>query len=377
MSGCFLQCWWWEETSPASWPHNFLTQGVRQAAEMEPSQQPKSCPPPHVEIETHHPGRWPLVRLSKAGLLTTSVRGVRPQAQLTSLLSCVKKLLISWLSCRLPLLPNKAALLERGSRASQRRGSPGAPQHLLHTHSRAVGLLRRQQRGDLVSVILPLPSKAVLALSIWRERFWHKSTLQKRARRTAMSKAPFKPSALLLVWVAAPHKSQSPASVTSVTTSTDLRMRKLSHSWKCCLFQVNEGQHCPVVAAFRTEGQLLYPLWSHGGRQLCCSLLHNYQPRKNNKHSICKIPLAVDICRYNKPFAKARQTHFLIYKSVPRTLEVQATSLHSQRWQELAQIDQKFWDPLCKYANHVQNRKVRLSRRETAVPLFVPSLFTR
>lgn len=101
------------------------------------------------------------------------------------------------------------------------------------------------------------------------------------------------------------------------------------------------------------------PLWSHGGRQLCCSLLHNYLPCKNNKHSIHNIPLAVDICRCNKPFAK-KQTHFLIYKSVPRTLEVQATCLHSQRWHKSAQIDQKLWDPLCKYANHVQNRKERL-----------------
>lgn len=116
-----------------------LTQG---ADEMEPSQQLKSCHPPQVQIQTHPLGWRSLARLGKAGRLTISLCGVRPQVQLTSLLSCVKNLLISWLCCHVPPLPNKASLLVRESKVSQRWESPGAPQHLLHIHSRAVGLHR-------------------------------------------------------------------------------------------------------------------------------------------------------------------------------------------------------------------------------------------
>lgn len=290
-----------------------LTQGVGQAAEVEPSQQLKSSHPPHVQTQKHPLGQWCLFRLSKAGLLTASLCGVRPQAQLTSLLSCVKKLLISWLSCHVPPLPNKAALLVRGSKVSQRRGSPGAPQHPLHTYSRAVGLRSSCSEGNREGNWSPSSSHCPARLCWpWASggSVFHTSPSSRRAPEEQQCLKPHQTSCSSLgMSCCSPQKLKSSVCDFShhfhgfkdEKAEPQLEMLPAPAKWRTML----PGSQDRGAA---TESLL----WGHGGTQLCCSSLNNYLPCKDNKHSICKIPLAVDICRYNKPFAKDRQTHFLI-----------------------------------------------------------------
>lgn len=133
MSGCFLQCWGWGEISAAFQPHNFTWHS--QAAEMEPSQQLRTC---HLPMGRYRPIPWDVIP-GHAGRLTSSLHGGRPLVQLPSLLRLCKE--TSYLMAVLPC-PSSA---QQSSSAAE--GEPCAPHPLLHTCSRAVGLHRGCQRA--------------------------------------------------------------------------------------------------------------------------------------------------------------------------------------------------------------------------------------
>lgn len=124
MSGCFLQRWGWGEIFPSSWPHSFSWH-KESGKQLRWSLASSSRAIPLPMCRDRHtlwdgdPGQ--------TGILGTSLHGLRPQAQLPSPLSCVKKLLISWLPYHVPPLPNKAALGEKGARSARGGGALGHP----------------------------------------------------------------------------------------------------------------------------------------------------------------------------------------------------------------------------------------------------------